>query len=500
MIALNNIKKQYGAVTALSAASLQLLPGEFHALLGSNGSGKSTLIKILAGAETPDSGEYRADTRLTHLSSTAHAQALGISVAYQDLSLIPSLSVEQNAALAINGRFARDGVREARARIRPLLDAIDFEIDLARPVMDLTIPERYQLEIVKALAQRPRFFVMDEATAALDAEQVERVFRLLAQLRSSGLCVLFVSHRLDEVLQFCTKATILREGSTVTQTNVDAHSRETLLELISGCEERSPRAVRAAEREFGHVMLEIRDVSAPPKLKSVSLSVRSGEIVGLGGLQGQGQREFLRVLGLLEPRERGDVFVTTSRIPLTRLRDARRLTWFLSGDRGSEGVFPGRPVYENTLAQHFAIGGVLRALSPAKLRQAASEVLVRISVRGRPEQPIETLSGGNQQKALLARLLRAHPEVILLDDPTIGVDPASRSEIHDILRDLAAKGTAIIFFSSDDEELLTLADRVLVFYEGKVVKHLSGEQMHRAGVIEAALHSTDQSERVSDAT
>lgn len=489
MIRLHRIKKHYGAVAALKEASLTLQPGEFHALLGANGSGKSTLIKILAGAEIPDHGDYRADDRPISLQSAAHARDLGIAVAYQDLSLIASLSVEQNAALAVNGGIARNGVREAWARMAPLLKELELDVDPAAPVKELTTPERYQLEIAKALAQAPRFFVMDEATAALDGEQVDRVFRLLNALRDDGLSLLFVSHRMDEVLEFCRKATILREGATVSEADLQSHSRDALLDLIGGQEERNRATVGAAPRTVGEAVLEVRGVAVPPKLKAVDLTVHQGEIVGLGGLQGQGQREFLRALGLLDGPPAGEILVTRTRMPLKRRSEARRLIWFLSGDRSSEGIFPGRPVFENTMAQHFAINGLLRLLVPAKLKSAASDALQRVSVVGHPSQPIETLSGGNQQKALLARLLRSEPAVILLDDPTIGVDPGSRGEIHNILRDLSAKGTAIVFFSSDDEELLALADRVIVFYEGTVVEELAGERLDRGAVIRASLHT-----------
>jgi ABC-type sugar transport system ATPase subunit len=487
VIRLERIKRQYGSIAALKDASLTLRPGEFHALLGSNGSGKSTLIKILAGAETPSSGTYEVDGRAVKLRSAGDGRELGIAVAYQDLSLIPSLSVEQNVALALNGATARDGIREARARIAPLLEEINPEIDAATPVSELAIPERYQVEIVKALAQRPKFLVMDEATAALDGQQVKRVFRLLDSFRDTGLSLLFVSHRMDEVLEFCSRATILREGATVAEADLLHQSREELLALLTG--QKNQEHGGAKRRAPGPVTLQVQGLAALHSRHPVDLTVHAGEIIGLGGLQGQGQREFLRTLGLLTPPARGQIFVTSERLPLKRRSDARRLVFFLSGDRTNEGIFPRRPVCENTMAQHLAIGGMLRSLTMKGLRETAASLLQRIGVVGHATQPIETLSGGNQQKALLARLFHAKPAMILLDDPTIGVDPASRRQIHGVLRDMADRGTAIVFFSSDDEELLALADRVIVFYENAVVDELAGDRLNPGEIVRASLHT-----------
>lgn len=493
MIELREIKRQYGGVVALRSASLTLRAGEFHALLGTNGSGKSTLIKILAGSETPSGGHYEVDGRAVQVTSASYGRQLGVAVAYQDLSLIPSLSVEQNVALVLNDVRAARRVREARTRIAPLLKELNPDIDTSCRVSELKMSERYQLEIVKALAQRPKFLVMDEATAALDSEQVHSVFRLLDRFRESGLSLLFVSHRLDEVFEFCSRATILREGTTVEEIDLAHHSRDELLVLLSG----QKNEVRQQEQNLarGKVNLEVFELAVSRDDKPISFTGYSGEIIGLGGLQGQGQREFLRALGLLAPRARGEVTVTPEHVPLQNRRGARRLAFFISGDRIEEGIFPRRPVYENTMAQHLALSGNVRLLSSGRLQKIVSPLLDRIKVVGSATQSIETLSGGNQQKVLLARLFRSTPAIILLDDPTMGVDPGSRQEIHEALRDLAKNGTAIVFYSSDDEELLALANRVFVFYEGSVVDELVGERLNYEEIVKASLH-TDQLETV----
>lgn len=497
IIQLKGIAKSYGAVTALRDASLTLEGGEFHALLGMNGSGKSTVIKVLSGVIRPDAGEIRCDGQAVAFASPADARRLGIVVAYQDLSLIPTLSVLENVVLAIQGSRPGSRLDLARERTLALCRELGLTLDLEASVGALPTPARYQLEIVKALAQEPDLLVLDESTAALDRNQVEAVFALLRRLNAGGLGVLFVSHRMDEVMRLATRVTVIRDGTTVASVPLAETTRERLVATLVG-EDAQPRPASPVTSSGpgpadADLAVEVRELSRPPRLAPATVRVRQGEIVGLGGLQGQGQREFLRAVAWLDPPATGQVRVGPRGIPIAGERRARAHVWYVSGDRGREGVFPGRAVWENVYAQEIGIGGPTRRIAERDLRRRVIELLRRVRVVAQPTQPIETLSGGTQQKALLGRLLTRTPELVLLDDPTLGVDVHSRREIHDILRELASAGSGVLLFSTDDDELLSLCHRILVFFEGSIIHELQGEQLTREHLVRATLSPQEAS-------
>lgn len=491
IIELKGIAKRYGAVVALRDASITLEPGEFHALLGMNGSGKSTVIKVLSGVTRPDAGEIRCDGQVVNFESPSDARTRGIVVAYQDLSLIPTLSVLDNMVLAIQGNRPGGRREVARRTTLTLCQELGLKLDLDASVAALPTTARYQFEILKALAQDPTLLVLDESTAPLDRTQVEAVFTLLRRRNQEGLGVLFVSHRMDEVMSLAARVTVIRDGVTAASVMLAQTTRERVVGTLIGKDATSDDAPAAQPHEPAsgdeRPAVQVWDLARPPRLRRCTVRVCQGEIVGLGGLQGQGQRDFLRAVAWLDRPAGGRVCIGPQGIAVTGERGARGHIWYVSGDRGREGVFPGRTVWENVYAQEIGIGGPMRHVGEQQLSRRVVDVLRRVRVAAHATQSIETLSGGTQQKVLLGRLLTRTPTLIVLDDPTLGVDVHSRREIHDILRELARMGSGVLLFSTDDDELLSLCHRILVFYEGSIVHELAGEDRTRERLVLATL-------------
>ncbi len=492
MIEAHDVVKTYGGVVALNGAHLEARPGEVHGLLGPNGSGKSTMNKILAGSVRPDSGTLLIDGSPVTITSPTHSDRLGIGAVYQQLSVVPTLTVEQNLVLGreparfgvLNGKAAREQASRMLERLRPALGA---DVQLSTPLDHLTVGQQQLIEIGKVLLREPRILILDEATASLYRGQVELLFELVREARDAGTCVLFVSHRLDEIFQICDRATILRAGATVATVEMDQTSPEELVRLMVG--ETLAAAERAPSAATDEAALEVSGLTGP-RLHGIDLTARAGEILGLGGLQGQGQSELLMTLFGALPRTAGTVALRGR--PLGRYsaaRATRRGIALVPGNRGTQGMYSLRPIQENlstvSLWRRVLAGfGISMRRERAAARDSVEQLAIKI---GSLNDPVSSLSGGNAQKVIVAKWLQNEPEVILLDDPTKGVDVGAKSEIYQIIRNLAAEGKVIILNSSEDRELAQLADRVLVMYEGRVVSELVGEDITEERLVAEAL-------------
>lgn len=492
VLEMHDIRKSFGAVHALKGTRLSMAPGEIRALLGANGSGKSTMVKILGGMVRMDSGSITLDGRPLHIASPRSSREAGIAVAYQDLSLIPRLSVADCIALGHEPRgllgFADRG--QARRTASELIERLEIA---ARPedlVIDLDSSTLSLVEIAKAVAVRPRMLLLDEVTASLHRDQVERLFALLRELRDGGTGILFVSHRLEEVFALCDRATILRSGETVAEVSLAASTEGEIVYEMTGkrIEEESP-VPGSLSRETREPILRVTGLVVPPRVQGIDLVARAGEIIGIGGLVGQGQAEFLRALygariadeGRIEYRGRSVRF----RSPAEAVRQG---FGFIPGDREREGVFHVRPVTENLHLARIAQRPIASLVDPSVLHDEAVRIVDELKiVVGDPLQPASSLSGGNQQKVVIGRWLQLKPSVLILDDPTKGVDITSRHEIHELLRRMAASGTTILLSSSENEELLAVSDRILVFYEGRVIEELSGHRLTEERLAQAML-------------
>ena len=481
MLKVEQISKNFGAVKALSDASINLETGEIRALLGANGSGKSTLVKMLGGINKTDSGSIEIEGRTVKLKSPKDSAKFGVAVAYQDLSLIPRLSVAENIVIACEprGSFGVDQ-NEAVAVAREYIKKLNINAFPETMVCDLDISNQSMVEVAKALYRRPRILVLDEITASLHHDQVSVLFGVLKELKNQGLAILFVSHRLDEVFSLCETATILREGKSVAHVSLPQTNREELIYHMTGkkiqADDLSGSSDITDHRE-DH-LLDVEDLTIQGRVKGVSLYAGRGEIIGIAGLQGQGQGEFIRAVFGAIGFQKGRIMIAGRESKIKSPTGAIKMgIGFISGDREKEGVFQMRSVTENLFVIKTALSRLLSFISPKKQKNEADGLIEKLNiVAAGTGVPANSLSGGNQQKLAIGRWLVTRPRVLLLDDPTKGVDVSSRGEIHGILREMTKTGMAVVFSSSDNEELLEIANRIYVFYEGKIIRELTGNQ------------------------
>lgn len=493
MLQVQHISKHFGGVTALKDASLSLAPGEIRALLGANGSGKSTLVKVLGGLVAPDSGTILLDGRPLVINSPWDARRHGIAVAYQDLSLVPRLSVAENILLGREPcrRAGFVDTRKAQAQAEELLARLRVDASPDALAGDLEPAAQSLVEVAKALAWDPRILILDEVTASLHHDQVQHLFSLLREMSEKGLAILFVSHRFDEVFSLCQTAMILRGGESVASVQLDQVDEADVVYYMTGTRPEKSRVVTAREEKETRreVILAVSNLQVPPRVRGVTLTARTGEIIGLAGLQGQGQAEFLRAIYGQIPFSDGRVEYNGASVAFTSPREAvRQGIGFISGDREREGILPVRSVTENLFLARLAKNNPGTILNPNYLQDEAGRQIEQLGiVAGSTAHPASSLSGGNQQKLIIGRWLAVQPRLLLLDDPTKGVDVNARREIHDLLRQMAASGTAVLIASSDNEELLAIAERIYVFYEGEIVAILQGSEKTEEALVAAML-------------
>jgi len=480
MLEMRAIDKRFDAVVALQGARLCGAPGEIRALLGSNGSGKSTMIKVLAGLVAPNGGEILLDGKPAVIHSGVDSRKLGIATAFQDLSLIPTMSVTENILLG-NEPLGVGGIvdkRKARQTIRELLDRFHIDCDPSAYVQTLTPSTQTMLEVAKAVSLHPRILLLDEVTAALHYDEIQVLFHILRELKEQGMAIVYVTHRMNEVFEICDTATIMRSGETVIDAPVAELTLDDIVYYMTG--QRPDTAASAAEADAtpqGDPVVDVRDLEVYPKVWGISFKAYKGEIVGIGGLQGQGQPEFIRALLGAEKVIAGTIAYSGRPVMFKSPADAVRMEiGFVSGERGREAMFPLRTVQENITAGKIAKGNIMSYMTPKSLRAFANQAVDKYNIKaGALRDPASSLSGGNQQKLVIARWIAMNPVLLLLDDPTRGVDVHSRREIHRILRQCAEEGMTVIISSSDNEELLEIADRIYVFYEGSVSDVLGGD-------------------------
>lgn len=490
MLQLRNIAKTYPGVRALRGVDLQLFPGEVHALLGENGAGKSTLIKIASGVVAPDPGaEIRLGDTVVENATAREMQALGLAVVYQNPTLFSELSVAENLLLGEDGPVISWRTRATRARA--LLARIGADFDVERPVKDLRMAEKQLLEIARALGRSAKVLILDEPTASLSQQDADRLLDLVEKLRADGVAILYITHRLEEVLRLADRFTVLRDGSyvgTFPRAEVD---RSRLVQLMAGRDlaELFPKV----SVELGETILETRALChAHSGVDNINLSVRRGEILGLGGLVGAGRTELARVLFGLSPATSGEILIDGKPASIRSVSDAlAHGLAYVPEDRKEHGVVEALPIAENISLP------ILRRLSGAWLdepreEQLAAELSARLGVKAASIYVTAgTLSGGNQQKVALARWLATQPRVLILDEPTQGIDVGAKAEIHRLMGELVKSGMAIILISSEMPELLGLADRIAVLRRGRVAGILPAREATRETLLHLALEDTE---------
>jgi ABC-type sugar transport system ATPase subunit len=468
-----NISKQYGLTKALDQAELSMKPGEIRALLGSNGSGKSTIAKVLGGLVGRNKGEITIDNEPIQIRSAKDALAHGIALAYQDYSLVNQLTVEENLFLNSN-KITKMGFVDCKKRFEKTLQILEQFHIMAKPdtyVSSLDESDKSLLEVAKALVFDPKYLILDEVTACLHRDQVLILFDILRKEKEKGLSILFISHRFDEVYELCETVTIFRNGKTVITTELNTLTHDDIVFYMTGQKEAIKKEHnKKLESEREEPVLSISHLGVGNQVEDVSLNLYPGEILGVCGLQDQGQSEFLRAVYGARKISRGSILYKGKQ--LTKLSPEKSLKTgmaFISGDRHSEGIFADRSIFENINISHTALRFIFRGIRLKDSKSKANELIKKLNVViGEITHPANSLSGGNQQKLVFARNLLLDISVLLLDDPTKGVDVKARGEIQEILRDLSDKGMACIYYSSDYKELTAISDRIVVFYEGNI--------------------------------
>ena len=490
LLELTDIWKSFGGVRALRGVSFDLRPGEVHALVGENGAGKSTLIKVVSGAHRPDAGTLAVHGTAVPANDPTTARGLGIAVIYQQPALFPDLSVAENIALAVepSGFARRVRWADRRSRARDLLACVGATIDPDAEAGTLTMPEQQLVEIAKAVGTDARVVVMDEPTASLSDREVDNLFRVIRDLTAKGAGVVYVSHRLDELPQIADRVTALRDGELVGTRPMAGTTRADLIRMMVG---RDLAAVfPKAEVPIGDVVLETRNLGCRAgSVSGVSLAVRAGEILGLAGLVGAGRTELARVLFGLTPADAGEIRLRGNVVRVGSPAAAAALgIAYVPEDRRRHGVVLDLPISANTTL------AVLQKVSRAGFldfraeRELAADFVRQLGVKTPSvDVPVGNLSGGNQQKVALARWLAAGPAVLILDEPTQGVDVGAKAEIHRLMSDLAAKGLAVVMISSELPEVLGMSDRIAVMHGGTVVGELDRADATQEAVLELAL-------------
>jgi ribose transport system ATP-binding protein len=491
VLRLTGVTKHFGAVRAITDVSLEVFPGQIHALLGENGAGKSTLMNVASGSIEPDTGTIEIGGEAVSALTPAQAQAMGLAIVHQHPALMPDLTVAENIAVALPA-LMREHKRDADQWMRAQLDRAGCKAGLRTRVEDLSVAQRQLLELAKALAQNPKILILDEPTAPLGADMVGQMLDLVRDLAAQGTAIIYISHRLPEVREIADWATVMRDGTVRASTALADVTDDEVVELIVG---RSIEAAFPDKRPIDQVstgapVLTVDDLSGAD-FNEVNLSLAAGEIIGIAGISGNGQAEFLRALAGLE-KATGTVRLGGQSLKLGKPGQASAAgVAYLSSDRHEEGLMMNLSIRENaslsSLGQR-ASGGMVRGADERRAVEAQRDVL-RIRTDS-IDTPVSSLSGGNQQKVVLARAMLSNPKLILADEPTQGVDAGARMEIYKILREAADRGIPVIVVSSDSLELEGLCDRVVVFSRGQIVNELVGEQVTEEGMARAIVTAT----------
>ncbi|HVP19246.1 MAG TPA: sugar ABC transporter ATP-binding protein [Spirochaetia bacterium] len=503
-----HIRKSFAGVRALADANFDLRAGEVCGLVGANGSGKTTFARIVSGLLKPDGGELRLYEKPVNLRSHLEAERYSLAMVHQNLSLVPEMTIWENIALGREqtGALSLMDNRAATAQAEKALDAISVRISVYERVKNISPDEKQLVEIGKALAKEPRILILDEPTASLDFHQVESLFRAVSELRAKGVSIVFISHRLWEVARICDRLVAFRNGETVGELDFATQARDEklIIPLITGQEVRERVRKRSSVREeeiarlaARGTALEMSGVNLDGRLRDITFALRRGEVLGLGGLQGQGQEEILMILAGYLKGHTGEIRVNGKPHSLRDTRHAiRQGIALIPGDRQKEGLFLEHSVVDNLLypkiSMHRGSFFLPRRQHAAIVEKAIGTVSL---VPPDPRIVISQLSGGNQQKVVVGKWLALNPAVLLLNDPTKGVDVGTRENIYAIITELTRAGTSVILYASDNEELIDNCDRVLIVFEGRIVKEFDAKDISEEKLIVSSLNVEHSSEK-----
>ena len=491
---MSDITKRFPGVLALDHVSLRVKKGEVHALLGENGAGKSTLMKILAGAYVKDEGEIEVFSKKTELGNPKAAENLGISIIYQELNLIPTLTVAENIFL---GRYKMRGSiqvnwKEVYAAAEELLQELGVDVKATDYIRDLGIAQQQMVEVAKALSMKAKIIIMDEPSAPLTERETKNLFRIVKQLKESGVSIIYISHRLEEVLEICDRATVMRDGTTIKEIEIANVTMDEIIRLMVGRElkDKYPRI----EKEIGKELFRVENLCAGSKVQNINFSVREGEVLCVGGLVGAGRTETVRAVFGLDAKTSGKIFIDGKECEIRNPKDAIRAgIGFVTEDRNGEGLILKLGVGENvTLAALDSFRSGIH-LNLGKEKNTVSEYVSRLNIKT-PSifQKVENLSGGNQQKVVLAKWLLSECRVLILDEPTRGIDVGAKIEVYNLINELAKEGKAILVITSEIPELLGICDRVVVMARGRVSGTLTREEANQEAIMTLAVGAEER--------
>lgn len=493
LLAMHDISKAFGGVQALSGINFTLLPGEIHALAGENGAGKSTFVKILAGAYAPDSGTITVDANSYSRLTPELARDAGIAVVHQEFNLLPDLSVAENVFLGSlpSGRGPTVSPKAAVAQTTEILRRLGSDLDPRRQVIELTVAEQQLVEVAKALAVGARIIIMDEPSTVLSPGELKILYGVLRRLRSDGCGVIYISHRLSEVFDLADRVTVFKDGQLVSTCPTMEIEPDELIRRMVGrpLKELFPER----RRNIGNPVLEARAVTVPGKLRDVSVTVRSGEIVGVAGLGGSGRTTLARALVGLEHIASGEILLCGKRAPHAPGPCARAGLVMVPEDRKTHGIIGGHSVAANLSLASLRRLRRTHVISARREAELAQRLMTQFDIRpASTKMKIQNLSGGNQQKVVLARWLVGNPRVVILDEPTRGVDVGAKAEIYSVIEKLSESGVGILLASSDLSELLGTCDRIVVLHEGEVAGEVDRAEATEEGLLRAAAGATDK--------
>jgi len=488
LLEMKNITKTFPGVKALDNVNFRLKKGEVHALIGENGAGKSTLMKVLNGIHERDSGEIYLRGQGVRFNNTKEAQNAGLAIIHQELELIPHLNVAENIFL---GREEKKGFlidyNSLYKKTEDVLDMLGVNIDPRAKIVDLNIGNQQMVEIAKAVSQEAEILVMDEPTSSLTNQEIEILFSLIKRLKEQGISIVYISHRLEEVFEICDRVTVLRDGQFVDEVRTEETDEDHLIKMMVGrtIEDRFPEIKFNPEEEI----LKVENLSVPNKLKEASFELRKGEILGIAGLMGSGRTELAKSLfGVYDDLE-GDIIFKGEKININSPADAISYgIYYLSEDRKEEGLVLGLTVENNiSLAVLRKMLKMQTFIDREEEKELALNYIDELNIKTPSEkQTVMNLSGGNQQKVVVSKLLSTNPEVVILDEPTRGIDVGAKREIYKLMHDLVAEGVAVILISSELPEVINLSNRVIVMHENKIMGELKADQADQEAVMRLA--------------
>ncbi|MBO0993120.1 sugar ABC transporter ATP-binding protein [Bacillus sp. SD088] len=486
-IQIQNIQKSFHGVQALKDVSFTIRGSQIQCLVGENGAGKSTIIKILAGYYQPDQGDLIMDGEKIVFSNPRDSKKHGISVIHQELLLIPHLTVAENISLGQWPKKQRSLVdwEEMKRRAKEALNKLGANIDVEAVVSTLSTGEQQLVEIARSLSMETKVLILDEPTASLSETETQQLLKVVKHLKEKGLAILYVSHRLEEVFELADYITVFRDGKLVKSAPPKEITPKNIVRLMVG---KDVTLERIKKHQHGQKVMEVKGLTRKGALTNVSFDVHEGEIVGLGGLVGAGRTEIFRCLFGVDPIDSGEIFIDGKEVPIKSPTDAiQHKIGFVPEDRKTQGLVLSSSVRENTSLSILNLIMKFGWINKSQEKEVVENYKERLQIKTpKLETIVMTLSGGNQQKVLLARWLATHPKILLLDEPTRGVDVGARAEIQRLIEELVADGLAVVIISSDIMELLALSDRIVVIREGRSVVELKGDNMTKEEVLKYA--------------